>query len=67
MTKDRKSLNDAITFTDMNEALERWFLKGDITRAQYKSAKEGLQLAFHLGCSDYLTKLTDEVCGKEGR
>lgn len=67
MAKDSKSLNDTLTFTDMNEALERGFLKGYIGHALYKSAKEGLQLAFQLGCSDYLTKLAEKVCKKEGR
>lgn len=64
MNKDSKSLNDTITFADMNEALEHGFLKGYIGHALYKSAKEGLTLAFQLGCSDYLQKLTDKVCKK---
>lgn len=64
MDKESKSLNERITFADMNEALEHGFLKGYIGHALYKSAKEGLTLAFQLGCSEYLSKLADNVCKK---
>ena len=55
-----------MTQADMNAALDRWYARGDLRRETWRRAKDGLELAFQIACSDYLAALTAEVCGEGG-
>lgn len=65
MKKDG-SLNGKITYADMMDATERWFMNGTLSCDKYLEIKEALTLAFQMGCAEYLTRMTDLVC-KKGR
>ena len=63
MNKDN-TLNGKITYADMTDAIERWFLNGTIDHKKYKELKESLVFAFQVGCAEYLTRKTELICKK---
>ena len=67
MKKDDNALNRAISYADMADALDKWFIKGQIDYKRYKTRKDALTMAFQIACAEYLTKRTELVCGKEER
>lgn len=63
MKKD-DTLNGKITYADMTDAVERWFIKGTIDYKKYEELRKSLALAFQIGCSEYLARMTKLVCGE---
>lgn len=65
MKKDDNALNRAISYADMADALDKWFIKGQIDYKRHKTTKDALTMAFQMACAEYLAKRTELVCGKE--
>ena len=63
MKKD-KTLSGKITYADMVDAIERWFINGTVDSKKYQELRESLAMAFQIGCAEYLTRKTELICKK---